>query len=90
MRLRRVRRGLYDGVHKLATVGDAVEGVYDTLNDPLEYHDMAADNPKLTGLLRRKLTEFTQSEDDSGPDSPGSSKVDDSIVENLRALGYIE
>lgn len=90
MRLRQVRRGIYDGVHKLATVGDAVEGVYDTLDDPDELHDMAADNPKLTGLLRRKLAEFTRSEDNSGPDAPGSGKVDDSIVENLRALGYIE
>ena len=90
LRLRQVRRGIYDGVHKLAAVEGEIEGVYDTLDDPNEVHDLAADNPKLAHRLQRKLAAFTQSDDDNGPDSNGSGKVDDAVVENLRALGYIE
>lgn len=89
LRLRAVRRGIYDGVHKLALVDDTVEGVYDTLNDPTESHDLTTDNPALTARLQRKLAAFIK---ESGPDadSQGGGQVDETVVENLRALGYIE
>jgi uncharacterized sulfatase len=90
MRLRDVRRGIYDGVHKLTTVDETVEGVYDTLDDPNELRDMAAENPKLTGILQQKLAEFMQADDESDSDTSDAGKVDDRVVENLRALGYIE
>lgn len=90
LRLRLVRRGVYDGAHKLTMVHDQVEGLYDTRTDPTESRDIAADHPELAQRLRAKLAQFVQNSEAQRPGMNGFGEMDEAVIENLRALGYIE
>ena len=90
LRLRQVRRGVYDGVHKLAVVHDQVEGLFDTQADPNEVRDISAQNPALAQRLQGRITDFVKLSETLRLDQRGYSEVDDTVVDSLRALGYIE
>ncbi|MBZ0301948.1 MAG: hypothetical protein K8J31_19525, partial [Anaerolineae bacterium] len=90
LRLRLVRRGVYDGVHKLTTVHDQVEELFDTARDPAEVRNIAADEPDVTQRLQARLAQFVHNSEAQRPGANGFGEVDDAVLDNLRALGYIE
>jgi arylsulfatase A-like enzyme len=89
-RLMHVRRGVYQDDYKLALVGDEVESLYNVAHDPAEAHDVAADHPQVAGDLQDKITAFVTTATDQRRDSVQQSELSDSVLENLRALGYID
>jgi uncharacterized sulfatase len=92
LRLRLVRRGVYDGVHKLTMVHDQVEGLFDTAADPTEDQDVAAQHPQLTQRLQARLTQFVQTHlsPNGAAGDFAEAEMDPALIDNLRALGYIE
>lgn len=90
--LRMVRRGVYEGAHKLTVVQDRVEGLYDVANDPAETKDVANDHADVVSNLQAKIKSFvkTTGEQRVDGDAFGNGDVDESVMDNLRALGYIE
>lgn len=95
LRLTQVRRGVYEGQHKLTVVGSQVEGLYDVAQDPFEtqdlYHGSTNGHGALATALQRKITSFVQVAENARADGvPATGKMDDDIVDDLRALGYIE
>jgi arylsulfatase A-like enzyme len=88
LRLRRTRRGIYEGDHKLTMVGDQVEALYEVAADPAESRDVASANPAVTESLQRKMSAFAQSTDTG--DEGASGEVSAAVEDQLRALGYIE
>jgi len=90
LRLRQVRRGVYDGIHKLTMVDDQVEELFDTVADPTEVRDLASDEPDTTQRLQARLTQFMQSTNGHANGANGFGEMDEAVLQNLRDLGYIE
>jgi arylsulfatase A-like enzyme len=90
LRLRSVRRGVYDGLHKLTLVDDAVEALFDTHDDPTETRDLAAQKPEVAQRLQAQVAEFVQQRTHVHHATNGFGRVDAAVEENLRALGYID
>jgi hypothetical protein len=90
LNLRQVRRGVYDGDHKLTMVHDRVEGLFDTQADPTEMRDIADQQPTVTQRLKTQINDFVQTETAQRPAVNGMSSVDEVVEDNLRALGYID
>lgn len=88
--LRLVRRGVYEGSHKLTVVHDRVEALYDVSSDPAETRDLSSARTDVVASLQTKLDAFVQSTEAQRFDSEAIGEVDESVMENLRALGYIE
>lgn len=91
LRLTQVRRGIYAEQHKLAVVGGLVEGLFNVADDPQEQANLAPDQASLADDLQAKINHFVQ--DATLQRSGGSTTegtVSDEVLENLRALGYIE
>ncbi len=88
--LRQVRRGIYDGANKLAMVAERVEGLYNVIHDPAETHDVAAEQPALVQDLQGKIAAFVSTAEVQQAGQGTFGEVDESIIDNLRALGYIE
>lgn len=88
--LRMVRRGVYEGAHKLTMVQDRVEGLYNVAADPTEIHDVASANTAVVTHLQGKLDTFVKATDGQNTDAGTLGNVDESVMDNLRALGYIE
>ena len=89
MRLTDVRRGVYQDNHKLAMVGQEVEAMYDVSSDPAELSNIAPANDELVATLQTKVQHFVQQH--SGADSTAQNgELSDEVMENLRALGYID
>ena len=88
MRLRQVRRALYDGDHKLIMRENQVETLFNVADDPAETNDLAADQPTQIATLERKISAFVQTM--GQPPDVRSAEADEKVVEQLRALGYIE
>ncbi|MBZ0284439.1 MAG: sulfatase-like hydrolase/transferase [Anaerolineae bacterium] len=92
LKLRNVRRGIYDGAHKLAMVDDRVEGLFNVADDPLEMRDLAATEAAWVAALSRRLSGLvTQAESRrvETAEFEGGTR-DAAVLEHLRALGYIE
>ncbi|GAB4511707.1 MAG: sulfatase [Anaerolineae bacterium] len=90
MNLLQVRRGVYLGDHKLAMVGDHVEGLFDVDADPAETQNIAAQHAPLVTELQGKINAFVQDAAAHRADGSVIETVSDDVVDNLRALGYIE
>lgn len=90
LRLRQIRRGVYMDDHKLATVGDDVEGLFHLPQDPYEVNSVANHHPDLTATLQDNLNEFTRQTVGQRVDMDVFGNVDAEVVEHLRALGYID
>lgn len=90
MNLRQVRRGVYDGEHKLTTIGEQVDGLFDVANDPNEVASIADQHPTLTAALQTRLSSFATDAASRRVGGGAFGNVDGEVVEHLRALGYIE
>ncbi len=88
LRLRQVRRAIYEGDHKLVLAESGVEALFDVADDPAETHDLAADQPAVSAALADQIDAFVQGI--SQPLDTRTAEVDAQIVEQLRALGYVE
>lgn len=88
--LRDVRRGVYDGEHKLATVGGQVEGLFHIATDPAEVNDVSAQYSALSGQLRQRIDQFVASAQAQRSDDVLPGRISPEMAEHLRALGYIE
>lgn len=90
LKLTHIRRGVYDGDHKLALVGDKVENLFNVAHDPTEEQDIAEEQPERVGELQAKISDFIQDAAKQRTDSVDNSDVSEDVIDNLRALGYIE
>lgn len=88
--LTQIRRGVYEGDHKLALVGDSVESLFDVERDPAEAHNVADEHPAVVADLHRKLDTFVDDAQAQRQDSQHSDHLSDEVLDNLRALGYID
>jgi hypothetical protein len=91
MQLTHVRRGVYDGAHKLAIVGDKVEGLFDVSQDPTEIHDVSRQHTALVTELKARIGHFVQGAVNHRAERAAQAgEVSEEVVDQLRALGYIE
>lgn len=90
MRLREVRRSIYDGDYKLIVCGEKVEALYNVAADPAETRNLIANEPTRLAEMQRKLTAFIQQFESSPMPEPATAEDDEQVLEHLRALGYIE
>lgn len=90
LRLTQVRRGVYAGGHKLAVAGDVVEGLFDVAADPDEMVDLAPDNMALVSDLKARIGQFVAQAEHYRADGAAFDMVSTDVLDNLRALGYIE
>jgi len=90
MRLTQIRRGVYQNGHKLAVVGDKVEGLFNVNADPAETEDISGANATLTQDLQAKIGQFVALAEKNRAESSAVSEVSPDVLDHLRALGYIE
>ena len=91
LRLQNVRRALYQDQHKLAVVGQQVEGLFDIVADPAEVQSVATTQaPTLSAMQRLLVAQVNKAESQRVESSAPAGTVDESLVDHLRALGYIE
>lgn len=90
LQLTQTRRGIYEGNHKLAVVGDAIEGLFDVIDDPTEQRDLAPDQHELAGTLQTKVSQFVTQITEQRADSSHKGGVSEDVADNLRQLGYFE
>lgn len=89
--LTQVRRGVYDGIHKLTVVGGNVEGLFDVAADPFEVRDVSHAHSGLVGELQTKIAAFVETAESARAGGAlHEGRVDDDVVDDLRALGYLE
>lgn len=88
--LTETRRGVYVGDHKLAMVGNRVEHLFDVAHDPQEIDDIAALHPDVVGALEKMVGEFVQRTAATQDDATSQSTISDDVMDNLRALGYVD
>lgn len=88
LRLRQVRRAVYTGDLKLIMRENTVENLFDVASDPAETRDLAAAWPAQSAALEQQINTFV-----AGLRQPADlrhAEADEKVVEQLRALGYIE
>lgn len=90
LNLKQVRRGIYHGDHKLTTVGQHIDGLFNLPQDPAEISSVASENPQLAAQLQSRLDTFAQDAAARRPDAAAFSAVDDEVLAHLRALGYVD
>ncbi|MCA0457367.1 MAG: sulfatase [Chloroflexi bacterium] len=91
LRLQNTRRALYQDHHKLAVVGQQVEGLFNIATDPTDSHNVAAQEPAILSATRRILAmQVNKAESQRVEAASSTAEVDESVVDHLRALGYIE
>jgi uncharacterized sulfatase len=86
--LRETRRSVYEGDYKLMLRGDRVEALYHVSDDPDEQHDLSSAphmQPIISALRARIDGLIGGQQDDSS-----ISDVDERVMDQLRALGYVE
>jgi uncharacterized sulfatase len=88
--LHRIRRALYEGDQKLVMADQQVEGLFTLPDDPQEVHNVAGDHPGAVSAMQRKLLHHVHKAESLRMESTPVTEVDESVVEHLRALGYIE
>lgn len=90
LRLTQTRRGIYEGDHKLATVGDSVEGLFDIIHDPSEQNDISPSQQTVTDSLKNKVDTFIHATQDQRTHNLPEGEVSEDVADNLRQLGYFE
>lgn len=91
MRLTQVRRGVYDGSHKLTMVADKVDGLFDVASDPTEVNDISHQQLARVTELKTKVGSFIQQAvSRRAENTTFDGEVNDEVIDQLRALGYIE
>lgn len=93
-RCRLMRRAAYQGRHKLITVGNEPDELFDLVNDPEETCNLLARHPDEAARLDDALSSFVKDAEARRPANWQSARRlsldDEEISERLRALGYIE
>jgi uncharacterized sulfatase len=93
-RCRSMRRAAYEGRHKLITVDNEPDELFDVLNDPGETDNLLAKHPDKVSRLQDALKRFARDAEARRPANWKSARRvsldDEEISERLRALGYIE
>lgn len=84
------RRGIYEGDHKLAMVGDTVEGLFDITSDPSEQTNIAENDSQRTESLQTKVSEFVAQTANHNNHNLPDGEVSEDVADNLRQLGYFE
>jgi len=90
LQLRLTRRGIYDGDHKLAMVGDNVEGLFDLTQDPSEHQDIADTDTQRAEDLKTKVETFVAETANHNNHHLPEGEVSEDVADNLRQLGYFE
>lgn len=90
LNLTKIRRGVYDGDHKLAMTGDSIEGLFDLTQDPSEVNDITHTSNGLAGDLKQKVSDFVLQTAHQRADNGHNGQVSEDVVDNLRQLGYFE
>lgn len=91
LRLQNVRRALYQDQHKLTVIGQQVDSLYDIAADPTEVQSVAAtEAPTLSAMQRLLAAQVNKAESQRLTTTASTGVVDESVVDHLRALGYIE
>ncbi|MDX1991051.1 MAG: sulfatase [bacterium] len=90
LRLTQVRRGVYLDARKLAVVGGQAEGYFDLQDDPSEMHDLSGQHSAEVAALQAIIGQFVAAAQQQRPESIADAPVSEDVLDNLRALGYIE
>ncbi|MCA9905344.1 MAG: sulfatase-like hydrolase/transferase, partial [Anaerolineae bacterium] len=90
LRLRLTRRGVYQGDHKLMVAGDTPESLYNVAVDPTESHNLVAEQPQLVDALLQTIAAFAPGLHSQETESAAVRDVSDEVLEQLRALGYVD
>jgi arylsulfatase A-like enzyme len=90
LQLTQTRRGIYEGDHKLAVVGESIEGLFELTADPSEAHDITTNQHELADTLQAKVSEFVTQTTNQRADPMHKGQVSDDVIDNLRQLGYFE
>jgi len=93
-RCRLMRRAAYRGDHKLITVGDEPDELFDVVADPGELDNLIGEKPGETTALSQKLTVFRQEAEMRRPAEWEETRLrledDEALMKRLRGLGYID
>lgn len=89
-RLTDVRRGVYNGDHKLAMVGQRVEGAFHVANDPAEQRDVSGAIPEMVAQMRQQIDHFVINAEAQRATAAVEASITDDMIEQMRALGYME
>ena len=90
LRLTHVRRGVYQDSHKLAVADHHIEGLFDIAADPAEHINIQNQHSTLADSMQDKLSAFVQMAEHYRADGDHQGNVSPDVIDNLRALGYIE
>lgn len=85
-----VRRGVYHGDHKLAMVGNEIDSLFNIAADPSENANLADAQPELVHELREKVVNFVEDAKEQRMDTVSNGTLNHKVIDNLRALGYID
>jgi arylsulfatase A-like enzyme len=88
LRLNQTWRGIYSGDHKLMLAGEMPHALYDVRNDPDEIDNLLQRSPALAADLTRRVLHFAQA--GANESSAVQGEVSDEVMEQLRALGYVD
>jgi uncharacterized sulfatase len=93
-RCRSMRRAAYHGQHKLITVGDEPDELFNVIDDPGETKNLLHEHLARASELQNALTGFVREAESRRPANWESARRvsldDEQISERLRALGYLE
>jgi arylsulfatase A-like enzyme len=89
LRLRQTRRAVYRGDHKLMLLHESPRALYDVAADPTEQENVLESQPGIASDLTRRLLTFVR-EGERGSTQTHQQEVDDEVMEQLRALGYVD
>ncbi len=89
MRLRQTWRGVYSGDHKFMLAGETPQALYDVRHDPAETVNLLNESPHIAADLTERVLSFARgitSHDERAP----QGEVSEEVMEQLRALGYVD
>jgi uncharacterized sulfatase len=93
-RCRSMRRAAYRGHHKLITVDDQPDELFNVIDDPQETRNLITEHPNKAAQLQAALSSFVEEAKTRRPanweEARKLSLDDEEIAKRLRALGYIE
>jgi uncharacterized sulfatase len=90
LQLTLIRRGVYVGDHKLTLVGQQIEGLYHIPQDPTETDNLAPQHPALAQQLKTQVETFVTATQQQRADAEQQGEVSAEVLDNLRALGYLD
>jgi uncharacterized sulfatase len=93
-RCHQMRRAVYQENHKLITVGDEPDELFDVIRDPGERENLLAQEPQIAQELDELLETFLIGAESRRPGDGGTNQLDleedTELAARLRGLGYIE